>query len=440
MYSSSDISSRKQPGPPPSTASCYICFEDGADSEEQPLLRNCACRGEAGWAHVACLAKFADSKMGYHNQEYSDNLGPIWQNCILCKTPYVQNMGLAMAEACVKRYEDLPDNDMVRMFSLNYMATMYFDIGNNDAALKTFNHLLDILKIARGLGQDVRGVEAKVLSGVISVYTHENRFVEAIAVNERIIELTIDLEGPNSLKVQDKKEMLAMLHSFIGEGSDHKCHGSNRDTAADLVWARQRFKESQKDGDTMESRLQAHKGVVNALKDDGKIEEATEELESLLSKSRQVLGPDHPVTLQYENAAKDFYTTLKQEARRAEIFDKDVWAVIDYEKKPAIHGQRVKVLKATKKDAGTYICEITNHNGVSTKVKVGHDQFTLERDTKVVIHGLVSSTDLNGNLGVIYSFDKKKRRYAVLMVGKGCTVLIKPINLDIYFSNGNESI
>ena len=69
-----------------------------------------------------------------------------------------------------------------------------------------------------------------------------------------------------------------------------------------------------------------------------------------------------------------------------------------------------------------------------------HDQFTLERDTKVIVHGLVSSTDLNGNLGVIYSFDKKKRRYAVLMIGKKCTVLIKPINLDIYFSNGNESI
>ena len=35
---------------------CYICLEDGS---EEGLVRMCACRGAAGFAHVSCLAKQA---------------------------------------------------------------------------------------------------------------------------------------------------------------------------------------------------------------------------------------------------------------------------------------------------------------------------------------------------------------------------------------------
>jgi hypothetical protein len=199
------------------------------------------------------------------------------------------------------------------------------------------------------------------------------------------------------------------------------------DTAAELVCARQRFKEVEKDNIDTKTKFGYQLVVVHALSEDGQTEEAIKQLQNMISESRRALGPDHPVTLQYENLAKKF--ALKHEAEGAETQAKDVWAVIDYEKKPAIHGQRVKVLKATKKDAGIYICQFKNRNDVSTKVKVVHDQFILDAGTAVVVHGLVSSKVLNGSTGIIQWFDKEKCRY-VVNVGKKAPVLIKSINLE----------
>ena len=70
---------------------------------------------------------------------------------------------------------------------------------------------------------------------------------------------------------------------------------------------------------------------------------------------------------------------------------------------------------------------------MSTKFKVTQHQFILEAGTTVVVHGLVSSADLNGSIGIIHSFDKEKRQYAV-SVGKKKIVSIKPINLNIVFT------
>ena len=43
----------------PEGASCWICLEEGPDEKSHPLMRNCACRGEAsGFAHASCVAKY----------------------------------------------------------------------------------------------------------------------------------------------------------------------------------------------------------------------------------------------------------------------------------------------------------------------------------------------------------------------------------------------
>ena len=71
---------------------------------------------------------------------------------------------------------------------------------------------------------------------------------------------------------------------------------------------------------------------------------------------------------------------------------------------------------------------------MSTKFKVTPNQFILERGTTVVVHGLVSSTNLNGSIGIIRSFDKEKLRYAVSVGKKKTDVSIKPVNLNIAFA------
>lgn len=43
-------------------ASCWICLDEGEDEHGRPLMRNCACRGESGWAHVSCLSGYAKTR------------------------------------------------------------------------------------------------------------------------------------------------------------------------------------------------------------------------------------------------------------------------------------------------------------------------------------------------------------------------------------------
>ena len=415
------------PGPPPPTASCYICLEDDADSNNQPLLRNCACRGDAGWAHIACLVEFAASKVTEAQRDPSINILPFWDKCILCKTPHMQYMRLAMAEAFVKQYEHLPETHKLRSFSLFSLASSKFDVGDHDGAFGLFVRLHQLLDVLTSTGVDVRMVRAHVYCMTAGVFLKKGKRNDALTAFERHKELCVDVHGPNSPKTQYNNEIMDRLKKTIGLGD---C--GHMDPAAELVMARQRFNESQ-ERDKIEQRLCIHARLVEALQNDGKIQESMEQFEKLLADSRQCLGPDHPETLGYMNRFLTPLASNSLAAGAATAQKKGVWAVIDCEQQPAISGQRVKVLEATK-DSQKYICLIKNDKGVSSKFKVTPNQFILETGTTIMVHGLVSSTDLNGSIGFICSFDKEKRRYAVSVGKKKTAVSIRPINLNVDFT------
>ena len=431
------------PGPPPPTASCYICLEDGADSNNQPLLRNCACRGDAGWAHVACLAEFAATKIteAQRNNGFSNSItiASFWEKCPLCKTSYMQYMGVAMAEAFVKQYKHLPDTHALRYSSLYSLGCNRHHNGDQDGALGLFVRLQETCDILTSEGIDVRRVEANNLGMIGAVSVQKNQFNDALVLLERQRELCVAVDGPNSQDVQDCNDMIAAVKERIRmEEGGHQ----NGDPAAELVAARQNFKECREETTEPEKRFGSYLSLIFALRNVQKYQECMEISDELLAKSRQTLGPDHPDTLRYENAANLYRqkvlqsnTSMASNSSAAGVTaseKKDVWAVIDCEQQPAISGQRVQVLRATK-DAHKYVCLIKNDKGVSTKFKVAPNQFILETGTTVVVHGLVSSTDLNGSIGRICSFDKEKRRYAVSVEIKKTSVSIKPINLNIVF-------
>ena len=426
----------KQPGPAPPTASCYICLENSADDNNQPLLRNCACRGDAGWAHIACLAEFAASQVTetQRKQDHSVNILSLWNKCILCKTLYMQNMALAMADAFVKHYEHLPDTNDLRFHSLSSLAMCRFNVGDHDDALALYDRLRHTCAFLTSTGFDTRKEEANMYNMMGLVFMKKGQHNDALLAFERQRELYVAVYGPNSPKVEENNKMIVTLKERIEIGRGHQ----KRDTAAALVRVREVFRENQECVE-IRNKLNIHLWLVQALKNDGKIQECMEQFENLLAESRQTLGPDHPDTLRFENDAEkyQFKTPMASNssaaAGAATSQKKEVWAVIDCEQQPAISGQRVQVLRATK-DGQKYICLIKNDKGVSTKFKVTRNQFILEAGTAVVVHGLVSSADLNGSIGFICSFDEEKHRYAVSVGKKKTAVSIKPINLNVDFT------
>ena len=229
----------KQPGPPPPTALCYICLEPSTIN--QPLLRNCTCRGDAGWAQVACLAKFAASKNTEAEQKHDPSIKSPWEYCILCKTPHMQNMALAMAKALVKLYEYLPDTNELRLASLYSLALSRSNAGDYDGALELYDRLLKLYDVLTSRGFDMRIQESHVYGKMGQVLSADQRkFNEAITKFEQQRELLVAVYGPNSPELQNNNDTIIMLKEILGIGG---CGHQKGDSAAELVMARQKFKK-----------------------------------------------------------------------------------------------------------------------------------------------------------------------------------------------------
>jgi len=98
---------------------CYICTEALHWKTKEGLVRGCACRGTAGFAHVSCLAEQAEILMDEAEQ---NNLGAKvlnarferWHTCSLCEQDYYSAVRCALGWACWKTYVDRPEFDRIR--------------------------------------------------------------------------------------------------------------------------------------------------------------------------------------------------------------------------------------------------------------------------------------------------------------------------------------
>ena len=68
---------------------CYICTQALHWKTKEGLVRGCACRGTAGFAHVSCLAGQAKILFAVaEDNNLDDNQGHRWYTCSLCEQEY----------------------------------------------------------------------------------------------------------------------------------------------------------------------------------------------------------------------------------------------------------------------------------------------------------------------------------------------------------------
>ena len=99
---------------PPEGACCWICLGEGDDEHGMPLMRDCACRGDAGFSHPLCIAKYCRQKCdridaGSRNVQASlEN----WADCHNCKMQHRGLLGLGLAEAHMLAVKNKMPNDL----------------------------------------------------------------------------------------------------------------------------------------------------------------------------------------------------------------------------------------------------------------------------------------------------------------------------------------
>ena len=105
---------------------CYICTQALHWKTKEGLVRMCACRGTAGFAHVSCLAEQAKI---LHAEAEENNLGDKalaerwarWYECSLCEQRYHGVVACALTWACWKTYLGRPE-DQVRCLAMNVLG------------------------------------------------------------------------------------------------------------------------------------------------------------------------------------------------------------------------------------------------------------------------------------------------------------------------------
>lgn len=98
-----DITIKEYNKPAPS---CWICYDD-QQFEDNEIVRECACRGEAnGYVHTHCLAQLAITKAGNKHLDIDDE-NPLIR-CITCKQEFKTNSASfsALARRCMSEFGD----------------------------------------------------------------------------------------------------------------------------------------------------------------------------------------------------------------------------------------------------------------------------------------------------------------------------------------------
>jgi hypothetical protein len=90
---------------------CIICL----DTSPPPIQSGCACRGDSGLAHIACLARAAVSQQAHRGSE-------AWRECQTCKQHYTGAMQRGLAEAWRSRVAGQAAESAERIAAENYLA------------------------------------------------------------------------------------------------------------------------------------------------------------------------------------------------------------------------------------------------------------------------------------------------------------------------------
>jgi tetratricopeptide (TPR) repeat protein len=282
---------------------CYICLEGGS---EEGLVRMCACRGAAGFAHVSCLARQA--KVLIEEAEERDLDGDAfdarwdrWDTCRLCEQEYHGPVICALGWACWKTYVGRPEADETLGRAMTTLGNGLHGAGHYEDALVVLEAELAVLRRIGGsestilvvqcnlagtygeLGdlEKALSMERDIYSGELKLCGEENERT-LISANNLAVTLN-DLKRFEEAKSLLRKTM-PVARRVLGEGND---------VMLKMRWAYARV---------------LYEDPAATLDD---LREAVTTLEDTERTARRVLGGTHPDVVEIEERLRDARDALR---------------------------------------------------------------------------------------------------------------------------------
>jgi tetratricopeptide (TPR) repeat protein len=274
---------------------CYICTQALHWKTKEGLVRMCACRGTAGFAHVSCLAEqakilVAEVEENNLGSKAFDERWKRWYSCSLCEQRYRGVVQCALGWACWKTYLGWPEADAVRRLAMEQLGNGLSNAKHHEEALSVQEAELSM---ARRLGSSARAI--LVTQGNLAVtYGALGRKEEALRMQQLVYSGRLKLNGEEHLEtLREALNYAASLGELERFGEAKSLLRRTMPVARRVLGDSHSF--------TLQMRINYAMALymdTSATLDD--IREAVTTLEDTLRTARRVFGGAHPFTVNIE--------------------------------------------------------------------------------------------------------------------------------------------
>ena len=279
---------------------CYLCLDGGVDDSDQPLRRDCACRGtDAGFVHLECLTIYAAAKSVRWDGDDMNEFSNPWRVCPSCHQEYQNYLADDIATEFVSFVRrQYPDDTPKQVEALNLKLCALVDVFERLQPRQmrefgvTANVLLSLIDRMKGdvspLPERYSEIEANAHNthGRIALYEGTEESARRAAAHfERKIELSKAIGDDEGVAIA--KANIALAKSKF-EGNDSE----------ELLKANKELYELRVAKNGEGNLLTIDSGVIYAvnLQKANRGNEARDLLAKVLETSKQVLGSDHSTT------------------------------------------------------------------------------------------------------------------------------------------------
>jgi tetratricopeptide (TPR) repeat protein len=174
---------------------CYICTQALHWKTKEGLVRGCACRGTAGFAHVSCLAEqakilFEEAEANNLDWDAKNARFLRWDTCSLCKQRYHGDVMCALGWACWKAYVGR-ETDQVQGMAMTVL-------GNSLSSARRLEDALAVREADLAMLRRVGASEGHILvsqSNLANTYYKLGRHEEALRIEREVYAGQLKLNG-----------------------------------------------------------------------------------------------------------------------------------------------------------------------------------------------------------------------------------------------------
>jgi hypothetical protein len=287
-------------------AVCYLCLDGGVDEADQPLRRDCACRGtDAGFVHLACLTNYAETKSKRWDGRVMKDVREPWLTCPSCHQYYQNELAVDIASKFVlfvrgqyprdtqKQVESLD----VKLCAFDSMFERLQPEQKRELGV-TANVILSLIDRMKG---DVSSLPMRYSEMEADAYNVHGRIASGEGTEESARRAVVHFEKQLEVyKAIDDADGIALAKGNIAAAKS-KYESSNNNE--ELLKASQELYELRiaELGEEHYYTIIAGKNHAIDLQEANRWEEARELLMKLLATSKLVFGSDHKITKEVES-------------------------------------------------------------------------------------------------------------------------------------------